>query len=456
MFTADQAKTLPTFEECDVVVAGGGMAGFGAAAAASRAGAKTLLIERMEMLGGLGSTGMVGNFSYGHHKVKAQGKIFDDVLALLEELGGIGEENGYREHEGVAKQAKVYRQDGSGEYDLKQNEPIFFNRTFNAALLPVALQHLALGYGIEILYATDIVGAVVEKGEMREAIIHNRSLLQRVPAKVFIDSTGEGILSRHAGATELSREDPEHPEFIQPSNMIFLHSATGNHHAKDMPLLEQFDEPPIRWSVWPEPDRVGLKMGMFHKRYDNADGKGHSAAVTDFRRHIPRYMQAFQEQFPERYGSNLTFEFAAPMLGIRESSRIEGDYVLTVDDLLHGRHFEDAVAFAMSVLDSQFTEKEKVPPFQIPYRSLLVKGLSNVFVAGRCFSASRKAMSSTRVMPTGCLMGQACGYSAAIAVKTGADIRSVDPATIRAQLIKDATDADYMAFRLKPESKFIQ
>ncbi len=432
------------------------MAGLGAACAAGRAGARVLLVERLEMLGGLGSAGMVGNFSYGHHRVKAQGRVFDEVIEGLRSLNAIGEDNGYRCHVGTSAKAKVYRQDGSGEFDIREDEPIFFNMTFNAAMLPLVLQHVALGCGVDVLYATDVVGATVKGGAVTEVVLHNRSLLQRVVARVFIDAAGDGILSRHAGAEELPRDDAGHPAFIQPSNMVFLHRTPGGTPAGPMELLEELDEPEIRWSLWPEPDRVGIKMGMFHKSYDNADGRSHSDAVIDFRRNVPRFVREFQTRFADRFGADLTFEMAAPMLGMRESSRIRGDYVLTADDVVHGRRFDDGVAYAMSVLDSQFTEKEKVPPFQIPYRSLLVGGLSNLFVVGRCFSGDRLALSSTRVMPTGCLMGQAAGYGAALAVETGRTIREVDPAAIRARLVCDASDADYLAMRLAPPAEQMQ
>ncbi len=460
-------SNLPLLGTYDVVVAGGGFAGFGAACAAARDGARTLLIERLEMLGGLGTAGMVGNFSYGHHFVKAQGKVFDDIVAGLRTFKAIGEENGYSKHKGYAASVKVYREDGSGLYDLKTHEPIFFSATFNAAMLPIVLQHIALQSGVDVLYATDLVGAVVEEGVMQEAVVHNRSLLQRVRASVFIDGTGDGILSRHAGGTELPRDDVGHPQFIQPSNMIFLHRTGRDDSGQRMPELETLDEPPIeRWSLWPEPDRIGIKMGMFHKSFNNADGRTHSDAVIDFRKNIPRFVRAFQERFASDPGfreqiarrsdgsmaqcKDPAFEFAAPMLGMREGCRIQGDYVLTLDDLLHARRFDDGVAFAMSVLDSQFTEKEKVPPFQIPYRSFLVKGLANVLVAGRCFSGDRLALSSTRVMPTGCLMGQACGHAAAMAVAQDKSLRDIKPADIRAHLLDGAEDADYMAHRLAP------
>ena len=78
-----ETEQIPCIGEYDFVVAGGGFAGFGGACAAARKGARVLLVERLEMLGGAGSASEVGNFSYGREKVRAQGKIFDDVMAAL-------------------------------------------------------------------------------------------------------------------------------------------------------------------------------------------------------------------------------------------------------------------------------------------------------------------------------------------------------------------------------------
>lgn len=448
MWSQRQVGKMPIAGKYDVMVAGGGFAGFGAACAAAASGRKTLLVERLEMLGGVGAAGMVGNFSYGHQYVRGQGKVFDAVLQGLFALNAIGEENGYHRNIG-SMNTRVYREDGSGLYDERQNEPLFYNMTFNAAALPLVLQKIALDNGVDILYATDVIGAIVEHGSVREALIHNRSLLQRVQAHFFIDGTGEGILSRHAGAPELPHAEDGHPLPIQPSNMIFLHASRQNETIPPQGLLEELPQHPIRWSVWPEPDRVGLKMNNPGNRsYNNATGWTHSEAVIDFRRHIPRFLRAFHEKFGEGYGKKMTFEFAAPALGLRESTRIEGDYILRVEDLICGRHFSDGVAFAASALDSEAMGFAKVPHFQIPLRSLLAKGLSNVLIAGRCFSAERRALSSTRVMPTGCLMGQACGCAAALAIQHRCELRALNPAEIREKLMEGASDAEFMKKRL--------
>ncbi len=406
----------------DVVVCGGGMAGFGAACGAARAGARTLLVERLEILGGLGTAGGVGNFCFGDDSLPhGQGRVFDDIYEALAAYGAIGEANGWR----------IGR------------TPPFFNHTFDHNVLALVLQELAEQAGVDLLFATDVIGAEVENGVVRAAVLHNRSLTQRVQAQVFIDATGDGILSRHAGAPVLP-PDAEHLQSIPPSHMIFVQPV-----AEPKPQVVKHLEsgaPPVKYSVWREPERIGLKMWWPGGIFDTSTGPGYSDAGRAFRRRIPEFVRHFQET---EQGKGTVFAYSAAMLGLRDSVRVEGDYVLTADDLRTGRRFEDAVAHGCFPLDSAAIRKDVMPPYQIPYRSLLVKGLENVLVAGRCFSATRVALSSTRIMPTGCLMGQAAGLAAALACRNAVDLRRVEPSAIRHELLSQAPDDKVLAERMK-------
>ncbi len=420
------ARDVPVFGSYDVCVAGGGMTGIGAALAAARSRASVLLVERLEILGGLGSSGGVGNFSYGESwEGVGQGKIFDDVLDGLKALRAIGPENGWRAHE---------------------NE-FFHNRTFDHTALPWVLQQLFDEAGVDVLFATDVVGAVVEDGRCTSALIHNRSMLQAVCAAVFIDATGEGLLARHAGAATMPVRDPNLPELIKPSNMVFLHHASRPTALPEFPGETLDPARPPSYSVWPEPNRVGLKTRLFDRDYDTGAGRGYSDAVIAFRKHAPTAVRHYLACVDSR-DRDLSFEYIAPLLGIREGRRVVGDYVLTMDDVLNGRRFADAVAFGTSCLDAPKFPKRKTSPYQVPLRSLLVKGLSNVLVGGRCFSGDRAALASTRVMCTGCLMGQAAGYAAAFAVRDQHALRKSDPAAIRRAIMAGARCQDYLETRL--------
>ena len=415
----------PTVGAYDVVVAGGGLAGIGAACAAARAGARTLLVERLEILGGLGTSGGVGNFCFGDESLPhGHGGVLDDIWRGMEEYQAIGP-----------------------AYGWPQNlRPPFFNHTFDHNVLAIVLQDVAEGNGVNLLLATDVIGAEVAGGRVRAAMLHNRSLAQRVEAGVFVDCTGDGILSRHAGAAALP-PDRDHPGSIPPSHMIFVQPSP---HARPQVVRRSApDAPEAKYSVWPEPDRTALKMWWPGGEFDTATGRGYSDAGRAFRRRIPEFVRHFQGT---EQGRDCVFAYSAAMFGLRDSVRVEGDYVLTAEDLRAGRRFEDVVAHGCFPLDSAAIRKDSMPPYQIPYRSLLVAGPDNVLVAGRCFSATRVAVSSTRVMPTACLMGQAAGHAAALAVAGGRALREVGAAAIREALLAGAPRDALLRERLDPQA----
>ncbi len=399
-------------EDYDVVVCGGGMAGCGAAVQAARSGAEVLLIERLEMLGGLGSAGWVGNFCAAEGGLAGQGRVFDDIVNALRDYRAIGEENGWM----VKRDKKLNR----------------VNRTFDHRYLPLVLQEMALEAGVDVLYASDIIGAECSGKMIEKVVIHNRSLTQKVAAKVFIDATGDGILSRHAGGSALP-DDPNFPGVIKPSNMMAMRKADNTPEPPEDMRCSDSMEP--KYSVWPDAgDQKMLKMKLFHRNLDTSTGKGYSDAVRTMRQETP----AFAEHFRQHHDADYVYSGSAPMLGLRESVRIEGDYVLTVDDCRSGCRFEDAVAYGTFTIDANEVS-EILPPYQIPMRSLLVKNVENCLVAGRCFSADRLALSSARTMATCCLMGQAAGMAATLA--SGPEVRGVKASHVRRELIK-ASDND--------------
>jgi hypothetical protein len=137
---------------------------------------------------------------------------------------------------------------------------------------------------------------------------------------------------------------------------------------------------------------------------------------------------------------------AYPWIGVRESRRILGRYVLSEDDLGRSRRFDDAIATGCWYMDihpnktvagsaNDFApEKFQPEPYDIPYRSLVPQGLSNLLVAGRCHSATRKAHGSTRVTATAMAMGEAAGVAAAIALKTKTEVAALNGAIVRETL----------------------
>ena len=226
--------------------------------------------------------------------------------------------------------------------------------------------------------------------------------------------------------------------------MLFVQQTA--HPRPQVVRREEAGAPPPKYSVWPEPDRTGLKMWWPDGAFDTATGRGYSDAARAFRRRIPEFVRHFQHT---EQGRETVLAYSASMFGLRDSVRIAGDTVLHEDDLRAGRRFPDAVAHGCFPLDSSAIHKEPVPPYQIPYGCLCVKGLSNLLVAGRCFSATRTALASARIMPTGCLMGQAAGIAAALAVHMRGGVRAVAPAAVRDRLLEGAHGAGPMSRRLR-------
>ena len=420
-------REVPVAGEFDLVVAGGGMAGFGAACAAGRAGLKTLLVERQAQLGGMGTAGGVGNFCYGFGAPIGNGRVFDDVLEAMASAGAIGEQAGWQ----VRRSAALERE----------------NHTNDHAFLPLVLQRLARAAGVELLLCTDVVGAATDRGRITEVVLHNRSLLQAMRAPLFVDASGDAILARHAGARTLPLADPVLPQMIKPSLMIFLRRVDGPAPARQPLLLRHYgagEEPD--YSVWAEPrGRTSLKFKLFDYTFDTGSGAGLSRAEEEMRARIPEAVRHFQEHHDARW----VFDFAAPVLGVREGRRVRGDYVLGVADVRAGRRFADSVAHGSFTIDAH-NHDEVVPPYQIPYRSLVVAGLANCFVAGRCFSADRPAMASARIMATSCLAGQAVAHAAVLALRHRTAIREVDTAAVRDRLLADSRDPQHMRDRLVP------
>jgi hypothetical protein len=129
-------------------------------------------------------------------------------------------------------------------------------------------------------------------------------------------------------------------------------------------------------------------------------------------------------------------------IGMRETNHMLGEFILTRDDLMNGRAFEDAIALGGYHLDIHTpdhggTETERPPTYQIPYRCLLPKDVDGLLMAGRCISATHEALSSTRVIPISMAQGQAAGTAAALAVRLGVEVREVPIGKLRAQLARD-------------------
>lgn len=429
------SKNLPLESGWDVIVVGGGPAGCCAAAAAAREGAKTLLLEQTQSLGGSGTSALVPAWC-----------PFSDNQQMI-----------YR---GLAEKVLRASQLGVPHVPVSVIDWV----PINPEHLKRVYDDLVTGAGATVRFQTFLSAVHTDPaGLVNALIVSNKAGLQALRAKVFVDCTGDGDLAAWAGA-QFQKGDATSGE-MQPGTLCFVLSHVDEAALSRMPVLDG-KHAAIRQILgsgkYPEildshicqnkigPGTYGFNAGhLFH--VDNTDPENVSRAVMQGRKIADAYQRALAEFLPEAFGQSFLVATGA-QVGIRETRRIVGDYTLTLDDWLDRRNFDDEICRNAYFIDLHTTAEEArskvevdvMKRFQqyqpgeshgIPYRCLTPKGLPNVLVAGRNISCDRPVHGSIRVMPVCLAMGEAAGLAAALAAQTqNADVHAVDFARLRERL----------------------
>ncbi|TSB47457.1 FAD-dependent oxidoreductase [Alkalicoccobacillus porphyridii] len=430
-------RQIPVRIEADVVVCGGGPAGIGAALSSARNGARTVLIESHGFLGGMGTAGMVTSFAYGYHDKERfiTGGIFQEIRQKLHERGGLI------------------------MTDRKGWEP------FNAEQYKILAFELLEEANVELLCHTSIVDAITMNGTIQAIVIESKAGREAIVAKHFIDATGDGDLAERAGAEcKIGREKDGG---TQPSSLMYVlgnveteklgkmlddqnrrgHWKTDQGHfylnatgfadeiaqAKQDGYLTKVNRDHVAaiFTVpWME-KVVGVNFGRVQGK-SALDPKELTEAEVIGREQVLDGIAFLKEYVPGFTHAELLQ--TAPQIGIRETRRVIGDYVITQEDIVELKQFDDCIAQSCYMIDihspdSNTTEIYKLPKgthYDIPYRSLLPKGLHNLLVAGRCISATHEALGSFRVQAICLALGEAAGAAAAIANKQECNPRDID------------------------------
>lgn len=386
----------------DVLVCGGGCAGLAAALAAARNGAHTLVVEQAGFAGGIitavGLPYFDGIADYHEKRVVTPGI----PLELLSAMG-------------------VCAPDAT---HLPIHNPTIGNIEQFKLL---ADRLLRAEPNLHVLFHT-IACETSLRGDRVEAVyLANKAGLSRVEPDVVVDCTGDADIAARAGAPV--EKSPE----LQPMTMHFrignvrrtpdtgrlCREAVIRAQARgDLPM---FYGPGVGFRF--APDEVYVHA--VRVKADGSDPEDLTRAEMQGRADAWAMFEAWKSDVPgfeEAY-----FIMSGPFIGVRETRRIVGEYVLTEDDIVTSRQFEDAVATGCWYLDQHPNdvtvgtanrgEKVQPKPYDIPYRTLLPQKASNLLVAGRCHSATQLASSSTRVNATAMAMGQAAGTAAALAAR---------------------------------------
>lgn len=420
---AMKRRKIQIDSDWDVIVVGGGPSGCTAAISAAREGAKTLLIEATGQLGGMGTTGMIPAWC-----------PFSD-----------GEKIIYR---GLAE--KVFRAAKKGVPHEPADKLDWVS--INPEQLMTVYDDMVCESGAKVLFFSRLADVEMASDDTIQAIIvANKNGLTAFKAKVFVDCTGDGDLALWAGANYFMGNPDDK---VQRSTLCFSIANVDSYGYNTNPNLywENKDSPihdALKSGKYPLIDQhscnnlIGPGVVQFNAGHidmtNSTDPWQVSEAMIKGRKVAAEYLRMLKDYQPQVYGNGFIVKTAS-LLGIRESRRIEGDYIFTIHDWLERRSFDDEIGRNCYFVDIHIPGYEakhygRGESHGIPYRILTPKGKKNLLTAGRCISADEEALGSLRVMPPALVTGEAAGMAAALAAKQSRpDVHQVDVDFLRKRL----------------------
>jgi ribulose 1,5-bisphosphate synthetase/thiazole synthase len=412
----EPARQVPLYGEYEVAVLGGGPAGIAASMAAARAGRRTLLIERYGFLGGMGTAAGVTNFCGLHANV--HGEMHRVVQGIASEL-----------------LARIDRLDGLNAPHLILGK--ILAQAYDTAAYKIAADDLLLSHKVDILFHALGAGVVMhDERRINALMVETKAGRQAIRADIFIDCSGDGDLAAWAGARyEVGDVDGS---MLYPSMMFRLNGidpekagdawrtipalmekaeAAGTHHFPRKAAIVRPQRSQIEWRVnFTQLSREdgtainGLEPDDLTR--GEIDGRRQALNAFNFLRTVPGFEKSYIVDLP-------------PQLGIRETRRVVGGYMLSGDDVLGCAAFEDSIGVNGWPMEQHVAGDVifKFPPIpesrgfnELPYRMLTPEGIDNLLVAGRCASMTHDGQSAARVSGACFAMGEAAGTAAALAL----------------------------------------
>ena len=403
----------------DVIVLGGGFAGVAAAIAAAREGAKTLLVEKGNALGGAAVNCLVNPFMPYSTKINGvqtaltQG-IFTEINKRLE-----------------ARSAIV-------------------NRHFLEEELKFVLNDLVLESGAELLFHAYLYEAKKENGRIQSISVATKCGPVELEADTFVDASGDALLAYLAECPTVLGREADH--LCQPMTLCFrVGNVDRERFLAGRPAFQEAyakarEEGKItnpREDVlvfkFPIPNVMHFNTTRIVKK-NPTDPFDVTAAEIEARRQVEEIYEFLKEN-AEGLENSFLMSTAAE-IGVRESRMIVGDYILTEGDCRAFTKFPDAIAACNYDIDIHNPEGSGTSHYYfpegeyytIPYRCLIPQGAENLLVAGRCISSDHGAQASYRIMPTVCSLGEAAGTAAGMASRAGVGVREIDPSELQKTL----------------------
>ncbi len=395
----------------NLIVVGGGIAGVAAAVSAAREGLSVLLIEKFGCLGGAMANGLV--FPFMTFKTQ-NGKILSD---------GIFTE--------MQDRKKKYNDTSWESYKC-----VFDDMVCEA--------------GVDVLFHSTVFEAKTDGRQVKSVSVATKSGVMEFDADFFIDCSGDGELIWMTNCEcQLGRETDG---LSQPMTTCFrVCGVDVELYKTERPMLQEKYEKLQKENKIINPREnmlvfYGLGEGILHfnttriVKHNPVDAIEVSKAEMLARKQITEMMNFLKEN--SLAFKNATLISVASHIGVRESRKLKGVHILTSEELMSCKDFEDTIALGNYDIDIHNPEGTgttiiNIPLnqyYKIPYRTLLPKEYDNMLVAGRCLSATHEAHSSVRIMPICACLGEASGTALALAYKTNKNAHTVDIGVLRTRL----------------------
>ena len=444
------SQEIPVIAEKEVLVLGGGPAGVAAAVAAARNGADVGLVERYPYLGGMATGGLVIILMrYDANKVHIYTGIPWEILNRLRDLEGGCYGPPPREVWGSTdpKDLAEWEPWGFGGWRSEQQidgkearwvlTEVRSRATVNPELLKYVCNEMLMEARVKLWLHSNVISVIKEGDTAKGVVVFSKSGFQAIMGKVLIDATGDGDVM--AGANV---------EFDTGTRPFALNFRFGNvdiekalNYLKDnrekwlkAVNTKLMDENQTRGvGLWEDifvkdvnPNVVDFS-NVFAADRDALSVEELTRLEINARRRILKTLDVYKKHLPG-FESSFLLD-TATQVGVRESRKLVGEYVITGDDVEHSRRFDDVVAKGIPHL--------YYPDFDIPYRSLLPKDVNGLIITGRPISMDHRAFTMTQALIVQCFAtGEAAGTAAAIAIKEKALPRNVKVDQIQGQLRK--------------------
>ena len=412
--------------EVDVLIAGGGPAGLGAALAAARQGAKTLLVERYGFFGGVGAFGMGMPINQMQPGGKSRSAIHNLLVERLRAMGP---------HAAAFPKHAI---------------------VCNVEYLKVAAMDILDAAGCKYLLHCRVADAIVENNRVAGLVLATKQGLLPVKAAVTVDATGDADAAFFAGAATLMGRETD--GFLSPSTLCLIVSNINVEEARAFggagmrnicvigrgkyPLLPErmhFELAPFPLENSLVINHAGTKL---HGVLDASDAQGFTEIERFSRRQAIQIVEAMREFGPPSF-KNVQLAGTGVQTGVRETRRVDGLYHMTEQDAMNGARFEDVVSWRSGWMDIGFVRFQEMQVHEVPYRALLPREMDGLLASGRCISATHVGASSGKSMGNCMGTGHAAGLAAALCVRHRCQPRELNVKVLQEALRHDGVDLEH-------------